>query len=358
MPQDIALDIPFPSRISSDAPRARALNLEWLTSERLLTSQENVDRYLSWNLSDLAGRFHPDAVGDDLVLGLQQQTFYFFVDDLFDSYLGDDPHSAYSLCHELASLARQRSTRPTFPLAEVFLDLWARSCEGMSHAWRERAARNWEQFFLSYAAEAANRRSGAVLGLEVYMKLRRISIGAQGVLDLTERCGHFEAPAEVHESSCVREMRDLTAEIVILTNDLASLEKDEANQEPNNTVLLLSLERRISRDKAIECLRNMVRERMARFAAQARAAEQISDLLPLNRRQRRGVARFIAANRTVMRGNYDWGRFSRRYDRSGVRNVRRSPRIEDRVSTTPYDKYTRPRGKTVSWQPDAATSAT
>lgn len=71
MLQDISLDIPFPSRIHPGEPQARERNIDWLVAEELLTRAENVARYRTWCLSDLAARFHPDAVTtEDLDLAL------------------------------------------------------------------------------------------------------------------------------------------------------------------------------------------------------------------------------------------------------------------------------------------------
>lgn len=334
--QDIELDIPFAPRISPDLEAARARNLEWLTSADLLTSAENQARYLDWQLADLAARFYPDAVGDDLVLGVQGQSFFFFFDDLFDGRLGADPVGTYAICHEMAALAHRspdsRLVQPTFPLAHVWLDHWSRAQEGMSEAWKARTARHWAEYFLSYAAEAVNRKSGTVLDVDGYLKLRRHAIGAQPVLDTTERCGHFEAPAEIHESMCMRQLRDLTCEVVILANDLSSLEKDEANGEPNNIILLLLRQHCHKLGEAIEVVQEMTRQRIARFQLLSLEADRLCEALELPLRERESVARFVEANRACMRGNYDWGRSTGRYDRTGVQYVKESPRIEDRVS--------------------------
>ncbi|GAA0491053.1 hypothetical protein ACFQ2B_32980 [Streptomyces stramineus] len=336
MPQDFEVDIPFPPRISPDVPGARQRNVDRLVSEGLLTREESVARYLGWDVAQLAGRFHPSATGDDLDLGLQQQTFYFVFDDLFDTCLGEEPARAYALCHQMAALARHDGTaRPAFPLAEMFVDVWNRSKQGMSDAWRRRAGFNWEHFFLSYVTEAVNRMCRTVLDLASYIRQRQVAIGSRGVLDLVERLSRAEAPPELHESSCFQHMRDVTADVVTLTNDVASLEKDEANQEANNAVLLLCLERGVSRQKAIGAVQHMISERVAHFHVLSAESMRMCGLLGLSPEQRHAVERFIDGNRAVMRGNYDWSRNNERYSEEGVERVRASPCIEDRLTRTP-----------------------
>ncbi|MDT0449610.1 terpene synthase family protein [Streptomyces hesseae] len=330
------MDIPFEVRISPDVAAANARHMKWLRAEGFVTTSSNADRYLTWAVGELAGRFHPDAFGDDLELGIQGQTFYFFFDDLFDSHLGRDPLAAYGLCQEMAALARQSPdsslVKPTFPLARLWLDHWERLRHGMSVAWRERAARHWEQYFLSYVTEAVNRRAGLVLDMSRYLALRRVAIGVEGVLDTAERCGGFEAPPEVHESTLVQEIREITAEVVILTNDLHSLEKDEANGEPDNAVLLLRREHDCSQEDAIGLLRGMVHQRIDRFRRLTDRTHELCAALGLSPRQRESTHRFLGANRALMRGNYDWSRATDRYSRIGVDHVQRSPRIEDIIT--------------------------
>ncbi|UGY94499.1 terpene synthase family protein [Streptomyces gobiensis] len=338
MPQDIVLEIPFPARINPHTEAVLVRHMEWLKAAGFLSSDENIERYLTWRLVELAGRFYPDALEDDLVLGAQGQAFFFFFDDLFDSHLGESPAAAYRICYEMAALARQSpdSTwiKPSFPLARLWLDHWCRAQEGMSAAWRERAARHWEDFFLSYVTEAANRKSGALLGTDQYLKLRRLAIATEGVLDTAERCGRFEAPPEIHQSMSILEIRDITAEVVVLANDLHSLEKDQVNGELNNAILLLRSERSYSQDEAVREVRDMVHKRIARFQQLGHEIYRLCDDFALSAEQRAGTRRFLEVNRACMRGNYDWGRTTDRYSKVGIQHVKRSPRIEDTVAHT------------------------
>lgn len=336
MPQDAPLDIPFPTPINVHARTAVAPHVSALVSEGFLTSAENTARYRSWRLTELAARFYPDAALEDLVLGARGQAFFFFFDDLFDSHLGEDPAAAYQVCRRMAALARHTPgcapAEPAFPLARMWLDLWEGLREGMSVHWQERAARHWERYFLSYVTEAADRATAVVLDLDAYLRLRRRSIGTDGVLDTAERCGRFEAPPEVHESTWIRELRGLTAEVVTLTNDVHSLEKDLANGEANNAVLILQRFHRCTEREAIAQIRTAIGDRTRAFERLASQAGRIGDALRLAPAQRDATLRFLDANRSCMRGNYDWSRHTPRYSPVGVRHVEDAPRIEDAVS--------------------------
>ncbi|MGW1073740.1 terpene synthase family protein [Streptomyces sp. NPDC002537] len=338
MPQDIALDIPFPTRTNPLVDTVAERNERWLITEGLLSSQQNIERYRSWGIAKLAAGFLPDVSERELTFGLAVQSFFFFFDDLFDGALGRNPAATYEICHEMAALARQGSgtslVSPSFPLARLWASLWNRCQQGMSAAWRGRAVRHWEEYFLTYVSEAVNRKSGTALGMDSYMKLRRDGIGSQVVLDVSERCGHFEAPPEIHQSMCMLEIRDITAEVVTLTNDLHSLEKDQANGDPNNAVLLLGKEHSCSQEQAVVHLQRMVRRRTRRFQRLAAEVDQLCDSFGLSADERESTHRFLDANRACMRGNLDWSDSSGRYSDIGVWHVIRSPRIEDVIAQT------------------------
>ncbi|RLU87528.1 hypothetical protein CTZ27_23170 [Streptomyces griseocarneus] len=338
MPQDIALDIPFPTRINPLVKTVAARNERWLITEGLLSSQQNIERYRSWNIAKLAAGFLPDVCERELTYGLAVQSFFFFFDDLFDGALGHNPAATYEICHEMAALARQGAgtpaTAPSFPLARLWSSLWHRAQKGMSAAWRGRAVRHWEEYFLTYVSEAVNRKSGTALSMDSYMKLRRDGIGSQVVLDISERCGHFEAPPEIHQSMCMLEVRDITAEVVTLTNDLHSLEKDQANGDPNNAVLLLAREHSSSQEEAVVRLQRMVRRRTRRFQQLVIEIDRLCDAFGLTAEERENTHRFLDVNRACMRGNLDWSNNTARYSDIGVRHVIRSPRIEDVIAQT------------------------
>ncbi len=359
MPRDIELDIPYPPRISPDTPQARVRNVEWLTRNGLLTTQDNVDRYLEWDMAQLAGRLFPDAYGEDLDLGVLEQTFFFFLDDIFDGDVGKDPAQADALCHYLVAMVRppggSAPVRPPFPLAGVLSEILKRSRDGMPDAWIARAGRGWENHFLIYVTEAADRRSGPARSLDAYMERRRISIGLSPTLDLAESIEHFVPSPALHESTVLKQLCGVAAEILTLTNDAQSLEKDEANGD-DNMILILARERGLSRDEAIEAVPDMVRTRIAQFEELALDSMRACSAITDSADEWAALMRFVQSNREIIRANYDWGRRTDRYGARGVEQVHRSAKINDRITETPFD----PPGSTASatsWRPRTGQSA-
>ncbi|WP_221361798.1 terpene synthase family protein [Streptomyces beigongshangae] len=334
--QDVELYIPFATRMSPDAEALPEKIAAYLESTGLITSPENMKRYLSWQLEDLAGRFYPEARGDDMMVGALSQTFVFTFDDIFDGPVGTDPAAAYRICHEMARLVRRSeegiNEKPTYPIGELWLDYRRRCNEGMSAAWRLRTARHWEQYFLAYVMEATIRKLDAVLDVPTYTAMRRIAIGTNTVLATAEHCGHFEAPPEVHETLWLREVCEIAADVVTITNDLQSLEKDLRNNEMNNFVLLFVREHDCSERRAIEKLQELTEIRVKRFIQLESKADTLCRSLGIDAEGREGTHKFLGAARSLMKGNYDWGNSSDRYSATGSEYVKQSPYIDDRVS--------------------------
>ncbi|MFJ8608055.1 pentalenene synthase [Streptomyces sp. NPDC093675] len=268
--------------------------------------------------ADVAARFHPTATGDDLDLAVDQQSWFFLFDDLFDGPAGTDPDRVRELVSDVAG-AFEGSASARHPLARAFADLWARSIAGMSEAWRARAAADWHAYLGGYVDEALGRGRQTLPRSSEHLALRTRTIGALPVLDMAERVGHYECPACALESPAVREMRRLAVEVVILDNDIVSVEKEEAVGHVN-VVSLLEGEYGCSRAEAIDRMRAMVAERTERFIVVRRELPTLARGLGLDDRDRAALERYERdALQTLMRGAYDWDQQAERYRDDFVR---------------------------------------
>jgi pentalenene synthase len=162
MPQGVQLYIPFPSRVSPDFNRAQANHMDWPRRFGLLPTQTAEIRHLKGNYPDVASRFHPTALGADLDLGVDQQSWYFIFDDFFDGRPGDDVAEVRRLTGIVAACLTGPAPAGE-PLAAAFADLWIRSRIGMSASWVRRAAANWR----AYLAGVSVRNSRPVIGWAV-----------------------------------------------------------------------------------------------------------------------------------------------------------------------------------------------
>lgn len=312
MPQGVNLHIPFPSRRSPDAERAQAVHLVWPRSHGLLPDEPSARRHLMGSYADVAARFHPTATGDDLDLAVDQQSWYFLFDDHFDGPSGADADRVRELVADVAS-ALDDPGAPRHPLGRAFADLWERSATGMSGTWRARAAADWHAYLGGYVDEALTRGADRLPRFADHLALRARTIGALPVLDMAERVGHYECPARALDSPLLQEMRRLAVEVVVLDNDIVSVEKEDAVGDVN-LVLLLERRRGCSRAEAVRAMCDMVAQRSDRFVALERQLPALAGGTGLDDGERAALERYDRdALRTLMRGAYDWDQHAERY---------------------------------------------
>ena len=316
MPQGIATHIPFPSRISPDAERAGAGFLAWPRAFGLLSSADAERRHIQGSYPELAARFHPAATGGDLDLGVDQQSWFFIFDDQFDDARGREPELARQLVEpviDVLTSPRDLAPRDTAPLVAAFADLWARSRQGMSSSWCARTAGNWHRYLAGHVTEAVNRGLDARPSFASHLLLRRDTCGVPPILDIAERLGHFELSEWVYASPLVTELRVIAAEVVVLDNEIFSLEKEEAAGD-NNLVLIAERDSGCSRSAAIDHVCGLIRERTERFVALEHLVPPLCDDLRLDRHERTALRCYLAdALRPVMRGAHDWQQHCTRY---------------------------------------------
>jgi len=319
MPRGIPLPIPFPSRISPDIDRADAVHLEWPRHFGLIATDEAARRHADARYAELAARFHPAAAGADLDLGVDQMSWYFLFDDLFDGPIGADPTAVEPLIAEMKrvlSIHPEKLLPPAGPpLAHAFHDMWVRCCVGMSVVWRRRAMLHWHEYLDGYVEEARIVAAGRIPEVEDHLRLRRATVGVQPTLDLAERIGYFEVPVALFYSPTMTTMRNIAAEVDALHNDICSLEKERSIGDVHNIMIILQRTRGWTEQHALEASIHMIGRRTLEYSRLESGLADLYDTLDLNEDDRKAGDQYARnALRTVMRGDYDWAEGSGRYD--------------------------------------------
>ncbi|MFJ9855125.1 pentalenene synthase [Streptomyces sp. NPDC101150] len=322
MPQDVVFGLPWPLRASPYVSLARAHSLVWLDEYGLLDAQGfTADEFVHWRLAELAGFFFPEATVEGLELASDLIGWYFApFDDQFDGPLGHDPRKVAGICEELAEamdFTFLPASRSWSPAARGLADIWRRSGEGMSPAWRAKASVSWRGYLAAQAAESVNRRHGRVLDAEECVRRRGYATSSHVVIDLIERVGGFEVPELAWYSPTLARLRGLAAELIGLSNDLCSVEKEEAcGDTVNNLLLVLERERGCSRQEAIALLGQLAEQRVERFL---QTEKEVADLdCMLDAAGRVSVRRFVEGLHDLVRGDSEWERTSGRYTQDGI----------------------------------------
>ncbi|MFG2928297.1 terpene synthase family protein [Streptomyces achromogenes] len=304
--------VPFPRRISADFRAAHDRHLAWPKSFGFLSSKEEEAHHLKGQFPLIAAMFYPNATGDELDLGVDQQSWYFLFDDALDEQWGRSPERV----SHLVGLVKEGigGQASPLPLAGAFADMRRRSCRNMPGDWIQRSAAHWSSYLDHHVHEALSRRTGTPMSLSTYLRVRRHTIGVAPVIDLAERLSSCVLPDHLYVLPHLSVMREMTKTFIICDNDIVSLDKDAALGERNNLVLCLEREFRISRREAVEEALRRQEEALELFTGAHRALLAAPATSHLGPAEHDLLRRYCTeALQTTLRGAYDWHHASTRY---------------------------------------------
>ncbi|ANN20029.1 hypothetical protein SD37_33440 [Amycolatopsis orientalis] len=136
----VVFDLPFPAAELPVLTEAAQWHRRWLVDSGLLDSPAAVDRVMSWAPHRCAAHFHPYARGPELLLATDFYGWMMAADGQFDGPLADRPDHVRRLIRRHVAILEADGRSPLSPAEKAFTDVWERLIEGMSPAWRARAA--------------------------------------------------------------------------------------------------------------------------------------------------------------------------------------------------------------------------
>ncbi|WP_331751413.1 hypothetical protein OG215_39975 (plasmid) [Streptomyces globisporus] len=307
--------MPFGSRISSDTQRASVENLHWCRRIGLVGNYVDEPSLERWNLSDLTGRWVPEARGDRLDLALDAITVATVIEGYFDGPIGRTPEKIPQIIDPLLKILQCDLPVGRDPLLQAFWSVWQRTIIGRSGEWKRRAANNWTGYLHAFQAEAEIRVSGQVQTYDAFLDLRRHSGCVYPMLDLIEASYDFEVSPETYSSLVLQDMMRIVADVVDTMNDLHSVDKEAECGDPHNLVLILEQQEGISRTEAAAAVQSMLKSWCEDFIeCEKRLEDGIDDAADyFLTGEKVNIRRFVAGMRDCMGGHPDWYRVTKRY---------------------------------------------
>ncbi|EDY52275.1 terpene cyclase [Streptomyces clavuligerus] len=227
--------------------------------------------------------------------------------------------------------AERAPERDDGPLARAWRDIWARQTRGKAPWWVRRTRARWLDYLAAAVAETTAQWEGRPPDPAACAALRRRSVAIPLFLDLAEAGGGFEVVRPAVDSPLIRRMTELCTDIVSHVNDVASLHKEEAAGELHNIVLLLEHGQGLTRDQAVDEVGARVHAFHDAFRAARAEVPALCSALRLDERQRTDLLRYADAMTSLIRGNHDWSRITRRYS-AGADAARPLDTVPARVS--------------------------
>jgi hypothetical protein len=258
------------------------------------------------------GRAYPSTTPDILAVIADWNSWTFLVDNQLDRHsLGREPHSLHGFATTVdrilrgepieASLAAQTSLLPA--LIDVAERLRARSTAG----WMDRFRHDVRATLAMCVREAWYRQQQQIPSEQIYLEMRPYTSGVFCFLDLIEIAEGGILPDHVRYQWVIDRLSQLTTEIIYLANDVVSFEKERAQGDGQNLVLIAQHERCSSLEEAVAYVIDCHNRAVTAF-------QTLQRYLPtLEGEQEDAMQRYVKGLEKWIRANIDWSMESGRY---------------------------------------------
>ncbi|MDK1347693.1 terpene synthase family protein [Streptomyces sp. 378] len=236
----------------------------WATRVGLTTGTAEDTRLRRSGFHLVAARILPDEGEADVELFAQWATWLFHLDDEQDEgVMGRSPQSVHATYTAIIAIIQGRPTPAAAhsPAVRALADLWPRTAARMSPAWRSRILDHVHQHRDAFLTQITHRQTGTLPTPEDYPGLRRDANG-MFMYDLVEVTCHTEIPPHLAGTSAWTELCAASSDITAWCNDVISLPREQANNEPTNYVTVLRHAHGCGEQEAVDQVRAHITRRL------------------------------------------------------------------------------------------------
>jgi hypothetical protein len=312
---ELELYCPFPSALHREVDAVQAQSVAWARRFHLLGSSERKYRALDdAAIARLVARSFPAADRDGLQIAADWTTLFCLLDDKTEVAGTSMVRLAALLSRLLDAFRDGNSGDDAF--ASALVELRGRMLETAGETWLVEFGEIVEKLFSAFLWENLNRSNRISPSLAAYVTMRETTVGLLPQLALAEITDHVRLSPETLAHPTVRSLTTMACNVVGWTNDLFTYEKELAQGEVHNLVILHMHEGRMEHAEAEARV-------VAGHDAEMRSFIALSARLPNVGDERPQLLRYVGVLRAWMRGHLDWARETGRY-RPGVGDGKRA----------------------------------
>ncbi|MFD4398911.1 terpene synthase family protein [Kitasatospora sp. NPDC058397] len=313
-----------PARHGDHAETADAQTLRWVEAAGLCETPAELRNLARIRPGLLAAWCHPRAGRSDSALVAMWMAWLFLLDDRIDEGdLGRDADRLEEHLHEPLGIVSYGSA-PTSPMGRALAEIVERASDAMPDPWVLRFRRHVADYLSACVWQAAHRQAGHVPYPDGFPAWRRAFGAIMPSFDLVERTDGCFLPPSLYYSRPFQDLLVAAADLVCWTNDLMTVDKEAAQGDPHNLVLVTAHHGGMDRHAAALLVTDAFEDRLR---AHARARRELTDLTrafatpPALRRQADHCAEALL---DWARGHLEWGLGTPRY-RTGTTTTTTAP---------------------------------
>ncbi|KAK1522828.1 hypothetical protein CPAR01_14371 [Colletotrichum paranaense] len=288
----------------------------------LSLSEAQARRNVQANFAFMNAMWVPYADEDAYRTMIDWNNWVFAFDDQFDEgHLKDDPIKAVEELHATFAVLEDNQAPVQLhdnPIRYIFQTVWDRFKKNVGQKLKfanttiielqERYKACIRYYFSGLLSQVGvqSSKSAMALTVEEYMGFRRGTIGCQPSYVLVEFCHGINVPSNVIDHESLQECRRISADLVILVNDILSYRKDLEQGVQHNLIALLKSQGH-STQGAIDEIGDMIDECYRDWYL------ALSKMPICGEKVDQEVIRYLDGCRDVALGNLHWSYESGRY---------------------------------------------
>lgn len=294
---------PFHSAVSPHAEVVQRASVVWAERVGLAVDARARRRLAASRIGWLVARAFPFASRVSLEVAADWTTLFCLLDDRAESM---DALSLGAWLARLLKALREGAEAGEDPMEKGLADLRQRVLTLGDEALLTRFAARVEEIFVGFTWESIHRTTNVRPCVDAYRALREVTVGLRPQFELDEITDGIKLPEEVRAHPALRGLSTAACNVVGWANDLFTCERELAEGEVHNLVMVLMDRERLGLDDAVLRVAVLHDEEVLAFV---RAA----DALPSFGEFDEAVARHVGVLRSWIRGHLDWARETDRY---------------------------------------------
>ncbi|BAY33228.1 Terpene synthase, metal-binding protein [Nostoc carneum NIES-2107] len=300
---------PFPTRINDHVEVLAEYSLEWILRYKLMDRESLYQKFFKAKFYLLSAGTYPDCPLEELKIANDVISWLFIWDDQCDvSDLGKKPELLKSLCNRfLEILNGAELTHDDLPLGFALRDIRKRIINRGNITFFHHFVNSFEDYFYGCIEESNNRSYLVVPELEEYLKIRSCNAAASLCLNLIEFCNQVVIPYDVRHHQAIKSLTKMTINILAWSNDIFSAQREMANGEFHNLVLVLYYQQQKTIEQSLKIAAEMHDLEVKNLT------NLIVNIPSFGKEVDAEVAKYISGLQSWIRGNLDWYAHSGRY---------------------------------------------
>lgn len=308
---------PFITRLNPHHDESWAESRRWLVEMDLIQGEQAIQRLDRSGFSQLTARAYPNASPYDLKIAMNWLIWLFLFDDQLDECcLGHQKEQADLILGRLLKLtlnADETNSAPFSPVERAFVSLWREYAHRLSAEQQNRFSQNIRNYLSSLRWEVTARSEDALPGVLTFIEIRRDTGAVRMVLDIIEFCLNDEIPALLADSLAMQLLKNCTVDVICMSNDLFSFEKERARGDVNNLVLVWEQNVGCSREEAANSIYRFIIDRQNLFIETRIKLETELREIAMTEAKREMIRQYVEGMAHWMRANLDFSLSTPRY---------------------------------------------